>query len=80
QCQADSADLSVVRPRVVETTALGAAMLTGRAVGLWDDRALEQIWQSSATFTPSMPAAQRERMLTGWQRAVSRAKGWVEEG
>ncbi|MEA4896765.1 glycerol kinase GlpK [Bacillota bacterium Meth-B3] len=80
QFQADIADLSVVRPRVVETTALGAAMLTGRAVGLWDDRALEQIWQSSATFTPSMPAAQRERMLTGWQRAVSRAKGWVEEG
>ncbi len=78
QFQADVADLGVVRPRITETTALGAAMLAGRAVGLWSDVDLNRIWQSDCAFTPSMAPAVREQLLAGWQKAVSRAKGWIE--
>ena len=78
QFQADVADLGVVRPRITETTALGAAMLAGRAVRLWSDVDLNRIWQSDCAFTPSMAPAVREQLLAGWQKAVSRAKGWIE--
>ena len=78
QFQADVADLGVVRPKVTETTALGAAMLAGRAVGLWKDADLSSIWQSDCAFTPSMPAAVREKHLALWQKAVGRAKGWAD--
>ncbi len=79
QFQADIADLSVVRPRVIETTALGAAMLAGRAVGLWDDASLERVWQSAQTYTPQMASDTREKLLAGWQKAITRAHNWVEE-
>ena len=70
---------STAETQVTETTALGAAMLAGRAVGLWDDNRLKNIWQPEKCFKPQMPATERENQLRQWKRAVEKAKNWVEE-
>jgi glycerol kinase len=79
QFQADLLGVSVVRPRVTETTALGAAYLAGLAVGYWKDAGeIAAQWQAERVF---MPAPQRDRMeglLTGWRRAVDRARDWTQ--
>ena len=81
QFQADLLGLPVERPRVTETTALGAAYLAGLAVGFWRDPAeLETHWALDRRFEPTMSAARREALRRGWRRAVERARGWVEEG
>ncbi len=79
QYQADILGTNVMRPQVTETTALGAAMLAGRAVGLWNDNQLKNIWQPEKCFKPQMPAAERESQLRQWKRAVEKAKAWAEE-
>ena len=79
QFQADMMNLPVVRPRVLETTALGAALLAGLAVGVWataDDTA--KVWRRDLAFEPQMEAARRETMTRGWHRAVERARDWIE--
>jgi glycerol kinase len=79
QFQADILGVPVVRPVVRETTALGAAYLAGLATGFW--RGLDELrthWAMDRTFTPSMPAEQRDRLYRGWQKAVSRARDWEE--
>lgn len=73
QFQADLLDVPVRRPAVCETTALGAAYLAGLAVGYWRDLSeIEANWSLDREFVPSMPAAQRESLYQGWQRAVQR--------
>lgn len=79
QYQSDILGANVLRPAVTETTALGAAMLAGRAVGLWDDNALKAIWKMDKSFTPSMSTVEREEKLRQWKRAVEKAKSWAEE-
>lgn len=79
QYQADILGANVMRPQVTETTALGAAMLAGRAVGLWDDSQLKNIWKPEKCFKPRMPANERENQLRQWKRAVEKAKNWAEE-
>jgi glycerol kinase len=75
QCQADLLRVPVVRPRTVETTALGAAYLAGLAVGFWRDRAeIARLWSADHTFRPRAPAAAMRRMHAAWQEAVTRAK------
>ncbi len=76
-CQylADILDCPVERPAVVETTALGAALLAGLAVGLYPS--IEEIgrsWRADGRFQPIMPAATREGRLAGWHRAVARVR------
>ncbi|HEX4388715.1 MAG TPA: glycerol kinase GlpK [Steroidobacteraceae bacterium] len=74
-CQflADVLEARVERPRELETTALGAAFLAGLGVGVFDDpAALEGAWSGAAAFSPRMSAAQRARLLQGWQHAVRR--------
>jgi glycerol kinase len=79
QFQADVLGVPVVRPAVRETTALGAAYLAGLATGFWRDLdALRAHWAVDRTFTPLMPAEQRERLYRGWQKAVGRARDWEE--
>jgi len=81
QCQADLLGVPVVRPRVTETTALGAAYLAGLAVGFWQDEAeLESLWQAERRFEPRLPAAERAARLAGWRRAVERARDWEKHG
>ncbi len=79
QFQADMLQAPVVRPLVVETTALGAAFLAGLAVGYWKDLAdVESIWQSDRVFHPQMDRVHVDRIRTQWKEAVERSKGWAE--
>jgi len=79
QIQADLLGVPVVRPRITETTALGAAYLAGLAVDFWSDRQqLTEQWSEGARFTPAMADGARDKLLSGWRKAVDRAKGWEE--
>ena len=79
QLQADVLGLPVVRPRVSETTALGAAFAAGLAVGFWSDEAeLCSRWAEDRRWEPEMDAAEREREYAQWKKAVERSLGWVE--
>ncbi|HEY8869466.1 MAG TPA: FGGY-family carbohydrate kinase [Candidatus Limnocylindrales bacterium] len=79
QFQADILGAAVERPRVSETTALGAAYLAGLAVDFWRDNAdLESNWALDRRFEPDMDPERRDRLYRGWRRAVQRARGWVE--
>ena len=72
QFQADILGQTVLRPKVRETTALGAAYLAGLAVGFWRDRdELAAMWQVESRFTPAIDDAKREEMLAGWHKAVA---------
>ena len=78
QFQADILDLPVVRPRITETTVLGAAYAAGLAVGFWNSLAeLESHWEADRTFEPAMEAAERDRLASGWTKAVGKSLGWV---
>jgi len=77
QFQADLLGVPVVRPKVRETTALGAAFLAGLAVGFWRERSqLGALWQADKIFAPSMERARVEELLGCWSRALERSKGW----
>jgi glycerol kinase len=79
QFQADILDVPVVRPRVAETTALGAAYAAGLAVGFWGHLdELRDNWQEDKRWEPSMDAGVRERLYTGWKKAVTRTFDWVD--
>jgi glycerol kinase len=79
QLQADLLGVPVVRPRVAETTALGAAYLAGLAVGFWKSQTdIARQWQVDKQFTPAMKAPQRKQIASGWERALGRAKAWEE--
>jgi glycerol kinase len=79
QFQADLLGVTVRRPVVAETTALGAAYLAGLAVGYWQDTAdVARNWALDREFTPAMPVGRREFLYAGWQKAVQRAQGWAE--
>jgi glycerol kinase len=79
QFQADILGVDVVRPRVTETTALGAAYLAGISVGLWKDEAeVAKQWEEQRRFKPQMSDRDRNRLLYRWHRAVERASNWEE--
>ena len=78
QMQADLLNVPVVRPKVAETTALGAAYLAGLAVGFWKNQGeIARQWQVDKRFTPAMKPAVRKRVMEGWSRALERAKAWA---
>ena len=79
QFQADILGVNVLRPRVVETTAMGAAMLAGRAVGIWNDRELAALPQPDRVFMPALEASARDVLMRRWQRAVERSRDWARE-
>jgi len=79
QFQADLLGVPVVRPRVAETTALGAAYLAGLGVGYWkDQREIATQWQADRRFVPSASAAVRKHLLAGWNKALGRARRWED--
>jgi glycerol kinase len=79
QFQADILDVPVIRPKVAETTALGAAYAAGLAVGFWGDTSeLRANWGQDRCWTPGMHANQRDKLYAGWQKAVTRTFDWVE--
>jgi glycerol kinase len=74
QLQADLLNVAVIRPRTIETTALGAAMLAGLAVNIWPDMSqLQACWQEERRFTPQMETQQRQDLIARWQSVVSKA-------
>ncbi|HAY44206.1 MAG TPA: glycerol kinase [Micrococcaceae bacterium] len=80
QFQADILGVPVVRPKVTETTALGAAYAAGLAVGFWKDLGeLESNWSEDKRWEPAMEDAERERSLRLWKKAVTRTFDWVDE-
>ena len=73
QFQADILGVSVIRPQIVETTALGAAYLAGLATGFWKDKKeISQKWKENREFTPSMNEERKEKLYKGWKKAVKR--------
>jgi glycerol kinase len=79
QFQADILQVPVVRPRIIETTALGAAYLAGLAVGFWKNRAeVERAWQTDRRFEPRMDGAEAAHRRHRWAEALKRARDWEE--
>src|SRR6266850_2244901 len=79
QFQSHLLGVPVVRPKVTETTALGAAYLAGLAVGYWkDQKQIAAQWQMDRRFIPAMKPAQRKQLETGWRKALERARRWEE--
>ena len=80
QFQSDILGVPVDRPKVIETTALGAAYLAGLAVGYWKDTdEVKKNWQVDARFSPEMDKAIREKLYGGWEKAVKRAMDWAKD-
>jgi glycerol kinase len=80
QFQSDIMDVNVIRPKIIETTALGAAYLAGLAVGFWrsqDD--IQNYWQAEKTFAPAMADELRIKMTKGWKQAVTAAMAYAKE-
>ena len=79
QFQADILDAPVVRPKVIETTALGAAYAAGLAVGYWSSTEdISANWGVDRRWTPAMPAAERDRLMAAWTKAVARSLDWAD--
>ena len=80
QFQADILGIPVVRPQIVETTALGAAYAAGLATGVWSDRdRLREHWREDVRFEPRMDPDDRERRYRLWRKAVTKSYDWVDE-
>ena len=78
QFQADILGVPVVRPKITETTALGAAYLAGLAVGYWKDPGeIATQWQMDHVFEPALSPERREELRAGWTKALDRAKDWA---
>jgi glycerol kinase len=80
QFQSDLLQASVIRPKITETTALGAAYLAGLAVKYWnsvDD--IKRQWQIDKTFVPVMPPEETDSLIKGWHRAVRAAESWAAD-
>jgi glycerol kinase len=80
QFQSDLLQAKVVRPKITETTALGAAYLAGLAVGFWGDISeLKQQWQIDRTFSPQIESSAIQSQIRGWNRAVNAVKSWADD-
>ena len=78
QFQADIAGVEVSRPKMLETTALGAAYLSGLGIGFWKSgREIEALRKAGQYFTPCMETTERQALHRGWTRALERARGWL---
>lgn len=79
QFQTDILGVDVIRPKVAETTALGAAYSAGLAVGFWNDLSeLKSNWMVGQEWSPQMAADKREKLYRGWKKAVTRTFDWIE--
>jgi glycerol kinase len=79
QFQADILGVPVVRPKITETTALGAAYAAGMAIGFWKDiNVLQEKWQEDKLWQPKMQEAEREQLFSVWLKAVERTFNWLD--
>ena len=79
QFQSDILGTEVVRPKIIETTALGAAYLAGAAVGFYNLNDIPGRWQVDQTFSPTIGEEERIKLYSGWQKAVKRTMGWESD-
>ncbi len=80
QYQSDILNCKVIRPKITETTALGAAYLAGLAIGFWNDiNEIENYWTAERTFEPVMNDDLRTKETKNWAKAVKAALAWAEE-
>jgi glycerol kinase len=80
QFQSDLLQAKVVRPKITETTALGAAYMAGLAVNYWSNiNEVKQQWQMDRTFSPQIKASETDSLIKGWHRAVNAAKAWADD-
>src|SRR5665647_2215483 len=80
QIQSDLLQVNVVRPKITEITALGAAYLAGLAVNYWSDiNELKQQWQIDRIFSPKIESEENHSLIKGWHRAVNAAKAWADD-
>lgn len=80
QFQSDILDVEVLRPEIIETTALGAAYLAGLAVGFWTSKEdIKNNWRLNRQFVPNLSEELRTKYFKGWKKAVEKAKGWEED-
>jgi glycerol kinase len=77
QFQADVLGAELVVPAVAETTALGAAYLSGVATGIWSREQVAEMWREAARYEPAMGEDERHALLAGWHRALERSRGWA---
>ena len=79
QFQADQLGVDVLRPKILETTALGAAYAAGIAVGFWDGQdSVTENWGEAQRWSPTMPLLEREQLFRNWKKAVTKTMGWVD--
>jgi glycerol kinase len=76
--QADILDVIVERPKITETTVMGAAYLAGICVGLWGQKDILSHRKIDTTFSPTFTSEKRERLYKKWQKAVERTKNWID--
>ncbi len=80
QYQSDVMNCTVIRPKITETTALGAAYLAGLAIGFWKDtNEIENYWQAEKTFEPAMKEEERQKEIHQWKKAINAAKAWAAD-
>src|SRR5699024_2965028 len=80
QFQADILGIPIIRPEVLETTAMGAAYLAGLATGFWDDiEELKKHWKVDKRFEPNMKRSKADELTEQWHRAVERSKSWIQK-
>lgn len=80
QYQSDMMDCKVIRPRITETTALGAAYLAGLAIDFWKDTGeIENYWEAEKYFEPKMKEEERQKEIIQWKRAIKAAQAWADE-
>jgi glycerol kinase len=80
QFQSDLLQTKVVRPKITETTALGAAYLAGLAVKYWSNiNEVRKQWQIDRTFSPHIEESETISLIKGWHRAVKAAKAWADD-
>ncbi|MCK4957605.1 MAG: glycerol kinase GlpK [Candidatus Cloacimonetes bacterium] len=79
QFQADILDVDVIKPKITETTALGAAFVAGLAIGFWQNKdELRQYWQVDKIYKPNIDTAKRDNLKNNWNKAISKSSGWQE--
>jgi glycerol kinase len=80
QFKADLLNTTTVRPKVVETTAMGAAFLAGLAVGYWENtEEIQEIWQVDQRFNPTSERSVIEKEIKGWYKAIDALEYWTKE-
>ena len=80
QFQSDVLNTSTIRPKIVETTVMGAAYLAGLAVGFWKDQEeIQNIWQTDVTFEPTKERTTVEKGIEGWYKAIKALEFWTQQ-